>query len=212
MSMVPTVAAQAEVARYRHGRVPRAVRERQVIEAAEQLFAEQGFAAASMDELSRRVGVSKPVVYALVGNKEELFRHCVERMSATLAERVTAAVAAAAGPRAQMEAATLAFFRFVAQQPRLWEVLAFDTGPFSADAAAIRHTQNLLVAALLDAAAQRGGAAADPIRASALASAVNGAIEALARWWHDHEDVAPEELTSLAVRLLLPGLELLLAA
>ena len=212
MSTVPTVAAHAEVARYRHGRVPRAVRERQVIEAAEHLFAEQGFAAASMDELSRRVGVSKPVVYALVGSKEELFRRCAERMSGTLAQRVTAAVASAGEPRAQMEAAILAFFRFVADQPRLWEVLAFDTGPFTADVAAIRRNQNLLVAGLLVAAAQRGGAAADPLRASALASAVNGAVEALARWWHDHEDVAPEELTSLAVRLLLPGLEQLLAA
>lgn len=214
MSSVAPQRADAEVAQYRHGRVPRAVRERQVIAAAEELFAEQGFAAASMDELSRRVGVSKPVVYALVGSKEALFRRCVERMSATLAQRVTAAAASADGPRAQMEAATLAFFRFVAERPRLWEVLAFDTGPFSADVAAIRRNQNLLVAGLLVAAAQRGGggAAADPRRASALASAVNGAVEALARWWHDHEDVAPEELTRLAVRLLLPGLEELLAA
>lgn len=212
MSSSTRDAAGTEVAHYRHGRVPRAVRERQVIAAAENLFAEQGFAAASMDELSRRVGVSKPVVYALFGSKEELFRRCVERMSATLAQRVTSAVAAASGPRAQMEAATLAFFRFVAEQPRLWEVLAYDTGPFSADVDAIRRNQNLLVAGLLIDAAQRGGAAADPLRASAVASAVNGAVEALARWWHDHEDVAPEELTSMAVRLLLPGLEGMLAA
>ena len=211
MSIVPPVAADAEVARYRHGRVPRAVRERQVISAAEELFAEQGFAAASMDELSRRVGVSKPVVYALVGSKEELFRRCVERMSATLAQRVTAAVASAEDPRAQMHAATLAFFRFVAEQPRLWEVLAFDTGPFSADAAAIRRDQNLLVAGLLVAAGERAGAAVDARLSSAVASAVNGAVEALARWWHDHDDVTPEELSSLAVRLLLPGLEALLA-
>ena len=149
MSSVAPHRADAEVAQYRHGRVPRAVRERQVIGAAEDLFAEQGFAAASMDELSRRVGVSKPVVYALVGSKEALFRRCVERMSATLAQRVTEAVASADGPRAQMEAATLAFFRFVAERPRLWEVLAFDTGPFSADVAAIRRNQNLLVAGLL---------------------------------------------------------------
>lgn len=216
MSSVDPRGAEAEVAQYRHGRVPRPVRERQVIAAAEALFAEQGFAAASMDELSRRVGVSKPVVYALVGSKEALFRRCVERMSATLAQRVTAAAASADGPRAQMEAATLAFFRFVAERPRLWEVLAFDTGPFSADVAAIRRNQNLLIAGLLVVAAQRGGggggAAADPRRASALASAVNGAVEALARWCHDHEDVTPEELTTLAVRLLLPGLEDLLAA
>lgn len=211
MSRIAPEAADAEVAHYRHGRVPRAVRERQVIAAAEDLFAEQGFAAASMDELSRRVGVSKPVIYALFGSKEELFRRCVERMSATLAQRVTAAVAGASGPREQMEAATLAFFRFVAERPRLWEVLAYDTGPFSADVDALRRNQNLLVAGLLIDAARRGGAAADPLRASAVASAVNGAVEALARWWHDHEDVAPEELTSMAVRLLLPGLEGLLA-
>ena len=211
MSSVPTQAADAEVARYRHGRVPRAIRERQVIAAAEELFAEQGFAAASMDELCRRVGVSKPVVYALVGSKDELYRRCVERMSATLAMRVTAAVSAAPDPRAQMEAATLAFFRFVAERRRLWEVLALDSGPFSADAAAIRRDQNALVAGLLEAAARRGGSAVDPRRASALAGAVNGAVEALARWWRDHEDVSAEELTALAVRLLMPGLEDLFA-
>lgn len=212
MSNVTTAMADTEVARYRHGRVPRAVRERQVIAAAETLFAEQGFAAASMDELSRRVGVSKPVVYALVGSKEELYRRCVARMAAALAQRVTAAVESAADPRSQLEAATLAFFRFVAERRRLWEALALDPGPFSADAAAIRHNQNLLVAGLLVGAARRGGAAADPRRASAIASAVNGAVEALARWWHDHEDVAAAELTSLAVTLLLPGLEELLGA
>lgn len=210
--MSATPGADPEVGRYRHGRVPRAVRERQVIAAAEELFAEQGFAAASMDELCRRVGVSKPVVYGLVGSKEALYRRCVDRMADELAARIARAVDSEALPRAQVAAAALAFFRYVAERRRLWEALALDPGPFAADAAAVRDRQNLLVAALMATTAERAGTGADPHWTAAVAGAVNGAIEALARWWRDHEDVTPEELTTLAVRLLTPGLEELLTA
>ena len=44
--------AVARIEDFRHGRVPRAVRERQLVELGEQLFAERGFARASMDELA----------------------------------------------------------------------------------------------------------------------------------------------------------------
>ena len=208
MSVAP---AADEVARYRHGRVPRAVRERQVIAVAERLFAEQGYAATSMDELCRRVGVSKPVIYALIGSKERLYRRCVERMAAELAQEITAAAKDVIEPRAQMEVAALAFFRFVAGRRRLWEALALDAGPFAADAAAIRERQNQLVAGLLLRAAHRAGTPVDRRAAGAVASAVNGAIEGLARWWRDQDDVSADDLTSLAVRLLMPGLEGLLA-
>lgn len=180
--------------------------------AAERLFAEQGYAAASMDELSRRVGVSKPVVYALIGSKDELYRRCVDRMAAELADEIAAAAGSVAEPRHQMEAATLAFFRFVADRRNLWEALALDSGPFAADAAAIRERQNLLVTRLLVGVAERAGVAADRRAAAAVASAVNGAIEGLARWWRDHQDVSAEDLSGLAVRLIMPGLEGLLTA
>lgn len=203
--------ADGDVARYRHGRVPRAVRERQVVAAAEELFAEQGFAGASMDELCRRVGVSKPVVYDLVGSKEALYRRCVDRLAAALAERVATAAASETEPHRQMKAAVLAFFRFVAERRALWEALALDPGPFAADVAAIRRRQDQLVAGLLAAAAVREADPASP-RLSAVAQAINGAVEAIARWWRDHENVSAEELTEWAVRLLMPGLEDLLTA
>lgn len=202
----------SEVARYAHGRVPRAVRERQVLAAAEELFAEQGFAGASMDELCRRVGVSKPVVYDLVGSKEALYRRCVDRLAAALAGRVAGAAGSAPEPRRQLEAGVLAFFRFVAEHRRLWEALALDPGPFAADVDAIRHRQDQLVAGLLARAAMgREGDPSSP-RLAAVAQAINGAVEAIARWWRDHEDVSAEELTEWAVGLLLPGLEDVLTA
>jgi len=62
--------AATSVEDYAHGRVPRAVRERQLLELAEELFAERGYGGASMEELARRAGVTKPVVYELFGSKE----------------------------------------------------------------------------------------------------------------------------------------------
>ena len=59
-----------QVTDFQHGRVPRAVRERQLLELAEELFAERGYAGTSMDELCRRAGVTKPVVYELFGSKD----------------------------------------------------------------------------------------------------------------------------------------------
>ena len=80
--------AQTNIRDYPHGRVPRALRERQLVELGEELFAERGFAKASMDELARRAGVTKPVVYELFGSKEGLFTACLEGLALRLATEI----------------------------------------------------------------------------------------------------------------------------
>jgi AcrR family transcriptional regulator len=104
----------ATVADYPHGRVPRELRERQIVELAEQLFAERGYRGASMDELSRRAGVTKPVIYELFESKDGLFRVCVERAVDGMAESVAAAVRAETVPEARLRAGGIAFLRFAA--------------------------------------------------------------------------------------------------
>jgi AcrR family transcriptional regulator len=197
----------AEIADYAHGRVPRALRERQILSLAEELFAEEGFAGASMDELARRAGISKPIIYALVGSKEQLYRRCVERMSAELSSRLAAAASSETDPAEQLRAGVGAFFTFVAEHRRLWEALAWEVTPFAAEAADIRRRQTELVAGLLASNARRVGVNADPLRVEAVAHLLNGAIEALARWWGSHEALSAEQLTDWAVDVILPGLE-----
>src|SRR3954451_12231915 len=85
------MSAVARIEDFRHGRVPRPVRERQLVELGEQLFAERGFAKASMDELARRAGVTKPVIYELFGSKEGLFRACLEALALRMAEQIAEA-------------------------------------------------------------------------------------------------------------------------
>ena len=89
---------------FQHGRVPRAVRERQIVELAEGLFSERGYQGASMEELARRAGVTKPIIYELFGNKDGLFRACLERSAGRLAQQVADAVRAEVEPEARLRA------------------------------------------------------------------------------------------------------------
>ena len=52
-------------------------RPREICAAALQVFAEKGFAAAKLDEIARRAGVSKGTLYLYFTDKEELFRAVV---------------------------------------------------------------------------------------------------------------------------------------
>src|SRR3954452_25451102 len=117
------MAAVARIEDFRHGRVPRAVRERQLVELGEELFAERGFAKASMDELARRAGVTKPVIYELFGSKEGLFRACLEGLALRLAESVAEAARAADGPDAGLRAGGLGFLRFASYNRVASEIL-----------------------------------------------------------------------------------------
>src|SRR3954470_13792186 len=116
------MSAVARIEDFRHGRVPRAVRERQLVELGEQLFAERGFAKASMDELARRAGVTKPVIYELFGSKEGLFEVCLEglalRLAGSIAEAARGAdqeIPSVPDPEARLRAGGLAFLRFAAE-------------------------------------------------------------------------------------------------
>jgi AcrR family transcriptional regulator len=57
----------------RSRRLPREVRERQILDAAVEVFSTHGYHAASMDEIAETAGVSKPMVYTYLGAKEDLF-------------------------------------------------------------------------------------------------------------------------------------------
>src|SRR3954471_20620072 len=118
------MASVARIEDFRHGRVPRALREGQLVELGEELFAERGFAKASMEELARRAGVTKPVVYELFGSKEGLFTACVDRTIERLAADISAAVRAETDPEARLRAGGLAFIRFAAGNRVTWELMS----------------------------------------------------------------------------------------
>ena len=53
--------------------MPRAEREQRMLDAAGRAFARDGYHAASMDEIARAAGISKPMLYNYFGSKEGLY-------------------------------------------------------------------------------------------------------------------------------------------
>jgi AcrR family transcriptional regulator len=187
---------------FAHGRVPRPLRERQLLELAEHLFAERGYGGASMDELARRAGVTKPVVYELFGSKDGVFEACVARSIDRLAEDVVEAVRSETEPEARLRAGGIAFLRFAAENRVAWDLMSMG-GRFAEQARRARSSQAELIRGLMAESAVEG---IDPRELEVAAHAVNAAYEGVAQWMWEHPDIPIERLADWVVGLLLPGL------
>ncbi len=62
-------------------------RPRQIIEAAVEIFGERGLAAARLEDIARRAGVSKGTIYLYFPNKEALFTEMIREMVISQIER-----------------------------------------------------------------------------------------------------------------------------
>lgn len=61
---------------------PRGFDEEQALERAMKVFWEKGYEGSSLEELTRVMGISRPSLYAVFGNKEQLFHRSLERYNA----------------------------------------------------------------------------------------------------------------------------------
>jgi AcrR family transcriptional regulator len=93
--------------------LPRPARRRQLLGAAQEVFVEQGYHAAAMDEIAERAGVSKPVLYQHFPGKLELYLALLDENTDLLVATVREALASTADNRQRVAATFGAFFDFV---------------------------------------------------------------------------------------------------
>lgn len=84
-----------------------------MLDVAEQVFADRGYRASSMDEIAERCGVSKPMLYEYFGSKDGLFHAAMARSKAELYEVTQKAMAGATTPQDILRRGMLAYFEFV---------------------------------------------------------------------------------------------------
>ncbi|MFC4606349.1 TetR/AcrR family transcriptional regulator [Streptomyces maoxianensis] len=192
--------------------MPRAVRERQMMDAAVQTFGQRGYRAASMDEIADLAGVSKPLVYLYLSSKEELFTACIRRESEALIAAVQAGVEPGLPADRQLWAGLGAFFTHTAENPDGWAVLhrqARTHGePFAAEVSVLREEIVAFVTGLIGAAAReahQGSELADRDMAG-LAQALVGAAESLAGWANETGGVSAKEAAGTLMNFAWMGL------
>src|SRR4030095_11073201 len=94
-------------------RLPRAVREQQMLDAAVQIFSVNGYHETSMDAIAAQAEISKPMLYLYYGSKEELFGACLDRELVRFVETVRADIDFTQSPRDMLTTAVVAFLSYI---------------------------------------------------------------------------------------------------
>ena len=187
-------------------RLPRAQRERQLVDVAQAVFAQRGFREASMDEIAVRAGVSKPILYDHFGSKDGLVAACIRRVGADLFAAITIAVEAAEDdPNAALAAGLRGFFEFIETNGQGWYVLIGESvlvGEAADALEAIRRDQAAFVAQTL--ARRFPGTPAHSL--AVFAEAIIGACERVALWRRERPEVTVAQATASLMTLVWNGL------
>jgi AcrR family transcriptional regulator len=202
MSRLPR-AASTRPARRR--KLPRAERERQMLDRAAQMFGRRGFHASSMDDIARECGVTKPMLYAYFDSKEGLFLAVVDRTGKVLVAAVEKLLAEP-DARQRLNRGTDLILDFIARDRHAWAVLyaeGLGDGAIAKHVAGYRNRIVQLTALTLGQARPATLAtAAGRQRAELYAVALIGAGEALARWWLDRQRISAGELQAMGRRMV----------
>lgn len=186
-------------------RLPRAAREQQLLDVAEQVFAEQGYSAASMDDIAVRAGVTKPVLYSHFRSKEGLVVACVARARGQLLEDTIVGIGDATDFEEQLRRGIRAFFRFLDERHPAWSVLILEISVQGAAAEEIEAIRRQQADVIADALAT-GAPEVPRQRLSILAEGVIGACERVAMFRRRHPELSAETATEELMTLLWAGL------
>ncbi|MEU2747582.1 helix-turn-helix domain-containing protein [Streptomyces collinus] len=208
--------------------VPRAARERQVLDVATEEFGRRGYEATTVAAVATRVGVTKPLLHHYFGSKQDLYLACLNPVGDRLLHAVRTAVTgpasavqptAVTGPASAVQPTALrvlhALFTALDGQREAWFVLYDTTLPPDSDAARRaayyrRAIDDLAATGTADLLRTTGSS--DPLDADALAYAWRGLCTALVRWWVSHPDESPEAMAQRCARLFAAGRTLLTEA
>jgi AcrR family transcriptional regulator len=161
-------------------RLPRAVREQQMLDAAVQMFSVNGYHETSMDSIAASAHISKPMLYLYYGSKEELFGACLNRELSRFVERVRADIDLQQDPRKLLRNTILAFLHYIDANRASWIVMYTQATSSQAFAHTVREGRERiieLVARLLRAGTRNPGPGVD---FDMMAVALVGAGEAIA--------------------------------
>ncbi|MGU3653335.1 TetR/AcrR family transcriptional regulator [Arthrobacter sp. SLBN-53] len=187
-------------------RLPRAVREQQMLDAAVQMFSINGYHETSMDAIAAEAQISKPMLYLYYGSKEDLFGACLDRELNRFVDEVRGKIDFTLSPKDMLNNAVRAFLGYIDAHRASWIVLYSQATSSQAFAHTVREGRERiidLVGRLLQSGTRNPEPDAD---FNMMAVALVGAGEAIAdRVSSGDADVA--EATELMINLFWRGLK-----
>jgi AcrR family transcriptional regulator len=142
----------------RRYRSSQASRER-ILEAATELFAQQGYAGTGVDQLAARSGIAKTAIYYHFGNKAGLLAAALERAASTWIEGIDQASRQAGDWSSRLDNALAGMRALLEEKPwifKLMQILAFEVAEEKPDIrdtlqSIVRQAREAIVAGMCDA-------------------------------------------------------------
>src|SRR3954454_19044118 len=128
--------------------VPRPEREQQIRTEAIGEFAARGYAGASMVDIARRAGISKPLIYQYFGSKDGLYLACLHAVSGGLLQRLAEAELKVDDSVPSRIYPLRAIFEALEPQRDAWRMLFDPSMPATGEIAAAAHHYRTRTAAI----------------------------------------------------------------
>ncbi|SIR62013.1 TetR/AcrR family transcriptional regulator [Williamsia sterculiae] len=186
-------------------RLPRAIREQQMLDAAVGVFAANGFSDTSMDAIAAQAQISKPMLYLYYGSKEELFSACLARESGRFIEAMSGGFDPHLKQRDQARTVIHGFLSFVDQNRESWRVLYRVAQGQANFAKLVADSRQRLIEMVADLLRRGTTVDADDTDFELMAVALVGAGEAVADRISEG-DIGLEAATDLMIRMGWHGL------
>ncbi|WP_137146127.1 TetR/AcrR family transcriptional regulator [Mycolicibacterium sp. CR10] len=126
-------------------RLPRAVREQQMLDAAVQIFSVNGYHETSMDAIAAQAQISKPMLYLYYGSKEELFGACLNRELTRFVDEVRNKIDFDGNPKELLRSAVLSFLNYIDANRASWMVLYTQATSSQAFAHTVREGREQII-------------------------------------------------------------------
>ncbi|EPS2708647.1 TetR/AcrR family transcriptional regulator [Cronobacter turicensis] len=152
-----------------------------LIAAARKAFAEKGFAAASMDELTASVGLTRGALYHNFGDKKGLLAAVVAQVDVEMAQRAKAAAAGVEDPWETLIAEGVAYIQ-MALDEEVRRIVLLDGPAFLGDPAQWPSQNSCLDATRETVISMMARGIIKPVDADAAARLLNGAALNAALW------------------------------
>jgi len=177
-----------------------------LLKSAVKLFNERGFHATSLDDVATSVGVTKPVIYHYLGNKDHVLFECVRIGLDELREAADQARALPGNGLVRLEAFLCRYGEIIMTEFGRCVVRTGDEALAPHNRTRFRQLKrevDTCLREMLEQATLDGSAVISNVKITALVMA--GALNWSARWYQADGPLKPAEMASALVRTILAG-------
>ncbi|MGE0827525.1 MAG: TetR/AcrR family transcriptional regulator [Candidatus Binatia bacterium] len=151
---MPSSSLKAQLREQNHANVRSAI-----LDAARQLFAQEGVAGLSMRRLAEKIGYTPRTIYLYFVDKDDLLSELIEEEVGHLADCLESAFAKHRSPQRRLEAVALAYVAFGLEHPQAYEaIFMLRNHPLTRESAHLgQHVQGKRMLEVLDRAVRESG-------------------------------------------------------